>query len=124
MTPLPGCGCSNGAASATRWLSLTYGIDTTVTMFRIVDGEVRVERGYVRPEDAVPEPELEGEAESNGIEVDSPEGTEGQGTGSPVPEEREEDEEHGIKPIPDRLITELMAYRMLALRDALAQVGN
>jgi len=92
-------------------------------MFRVVDGEVRVERGYVRPEDesAVPEPELEGEAESNGIEVDSPEGTEGQGTGSPVPEEREEDEEQGIKPIPDRLMTELTAYRTLALRDALAQ---
>jgi ParB family chromosome partitioning protein len=123
MTPLLGCGCSNAAASSTRRLSLTYGIDTTATMFRVVDGEVRVERGYVRPEDesAVSETELEGEAESNGIEVDAPEGTEGQGTGSPVPEGREEDEEQGIKPIPDRLITELMAYRTLALRDALAQ---
>lgn len=36
-------------------------------------------------------------------------------------EEREEEEEQAIKPIPDRLITELMAYRTLALRDALAQ---
>jgi hypothetical protein len=71
-------------------------------MSRVVEGEVRVERGYVRPEDesAVPEPELEGEAESNGIEAVSPQGTKAQGTGSPVPEEREEEEEQGIKPIP------------------------
>ena len=33
-------------------------------------------------------------------------------------EEREEEEEQGIKPIPDRSITELTAYRTLALREA------
>ncbi|MFX4978948.1 hypothetical protein ABTC37_19955, partial [Acinetobacter baumannii] len=32
----------------------------------------------------------------------------------------EPDQEEGIKPIPDRLMTELTAYRTLALRDALA----
>jgi ParB family chromosome partitioning protein len=37
-----------------------------------------------------------------------------------VSEEREEEEEQGIKPIPDRLMTELTAYRTLALRDALS----
>ena len=36
-------------------------------------------------------------------------------------EEHEEEEEQGIKPIPDRLMTELTAYRTFALRDALAQ---
>src|SRR5262249_55064138 len=86
-------------------------------------GKLRVERGYVRLEDepAVHEHELEGEAESNGIEADSPGGTNAQRTGSPVSEEREEEEEQGIKPIPDWLMTELTAYRTLALRDALAQ---
>jgi ParB family chromosome partitioning protein len=37
-----------------------------------------------------------------------------------VSEEHEEEEEQGIKPIPDRSITELTAYCTLALRDALA----
>jgi len=38
--------------------------------------------------------------------------------GQPVPSE--EDEEDGIKPLPERLMTELTAHRTLALRDALA----
>ena len=56
----------------------------------------------------------------NGIEAASQEEAEA-GIGSPAPDERDEEEEQGIKPIPDRLMTELTAYRTLALRDALAQ---
>ena len=44
----------------------------------------------------------------------------GAGSSSAAQEELTEEEE-GIKPIPDRLMTELTAYRTLALRDALAQ---
>jgi ParB family chromosome partitioning protein len=86
-------------------------------------GALRVERGYVRPEDepAVARPEPEGDTQANSIEVASSEAAEVQGTNSFAPGERDEEEEQGIKPIPDRLMTELTAYRTLALRDALAQ---
>jgi ParB family transcriptional regulator, chromosome partitioning protein len=57
----------------------------------------------------------------DGIEAASQEGAEVHGISSPAPDERDEEEEQGIKPIPDRLMTELTAYRTLALRDALAQ---
>jgi ParB family chromosome partitioning protein len=87
-------------------------------------GALRIERGYIRPEDepAIPEAQPESDTESSSIEA--AQGTtavEAPGVSSPSPEEREEDEEQGIKPIPDRLMTELTAYRTLALRDALAQ---
>ena len=86
------------------------------------DGDLRIERGYVRPEDEAPaEPDADGEA---------PEGSEddgdvqrtvitigGDGSSTAVDAAEEED---GIKPLPDRLVTELTAHRTLALRDALA----
>ena len=86
-------------------------------------GELRVERGYIRPEDepAIPEAQPESDAESNSVQSASQDAAEGPDVSSPSPEEREEDEEQGIKPIPDRLMTELTAYRTLALREALAQ---
>jgi ParB family chromosome partitioning protein len=86
-------------------------------------GHLRVDRGYVRPEDEAPvepEPEPEVEAENNEavavaargdadpVRVDS--------TASPEPEGDE-----GLKPIPDRLLTELTAWRTLALRHALGE---
>jgi ParB family chromosome partitioning protein len=86
-------------------------------------GALRIERGYIRPEDepASPEARPESDAESNSIETASQDAAEAPGVSSPGPEEHEEEEEQGIKPIPDRLMTELTAYRTLALRDALAQ---
>jgi ParB family chromosome partitioning protein len=85
-------------------------------------GALRIERGYIRPEDepAIPEAQPETMA-STAMKAESQDASEAQGVSSPSPEEREEDEEQGIKPIPDRLMTELTAYRTLALRDALAQ---
>ncbi|MDZ3836989.1 MAG: ParB/RepB/Spo0J family partition protein [Rhodospirillales bacterium] len=86
------------------------------------DGDLRIERGYVRPEDEAPaEPDADGEA---------PEGSEDDGdvqrtvitiggNGSSAGAETAE-EDDGIKPLPDRLVTELTAHRTLALRDALA----
>ena len=86
-------------------------------------GALRVERGCVRPEDepAVPQAEGEVDAERSAIPAAtsaSGDKTEGQ-TGTSANTE-EPDQEEGIKPIPDRLMTELTAYRTLALRDALA----
>lgn len=85
------------------------------------DGTLRIERGFVRPEDELPvEPEIEpaeaepaeqavgGEDDENGtLEADAP-----------LPDS-EEDE--GLSPISDRLMTELTAHRTLGLRQALGE---
>jgi ParB family chromosome partitioning protein len=81
-------------------------------------GALRVERGYVRTEDetVVPVPESEPDGIDDG--TDSSDAIE---TGSPVTEPAEEPEEDGLKPLPDRLMTELTAHRTLALRQALGE---
>jgi ParB family chromosome partitioning protein len=84
------------------------------------DGGLQIARGYVRREDEVPE---EGEP---GVVPSAPEGsirrptiiTVGGDAGSPDAEASDEDD--GIKPLSERLVTELTAHRTLALRDALA----
>ncbi|MBS4003903.1 MAG: ParB/RepB/Spo0J family partition protein, partial [Afipia sp.] len=93
------------------------------------EGFLLVDRGYVRPEDEAPvvdDPETE---------ADTAEGRTGDGQaaaggiqravitigGAPVePVDEDDDDDDTIKPLPDRLITELTAHRTLALRDALA----
>jgi ParB family chromosome partitioning protein len=84
-------------------------------------GMLRVERGYVRPEDepVVTKPEPQAAPDSGAAQAAAPEGAAPGGNGRGAPEEPDEDE--GAKPIPDRLMTELTSYRTLALRDALAQ---
>ena len=87
------------------------------------DGSLRVERGFVRPEDELPvaqEPEAE-VATVERVADNDDESVASAGTFSasaPVPEP-EEDE--GIKPLSDRLITELTAHRTLALRQAVGE---
>jgi ParB family chromosome partitioning protein len=89
------------------------------------DGSISVDRGYVRPEDEAPaSTDTGGDAGSDG--------NAGEGGESSAPTvqravitvggqpEAEEDEEDAVKPLPDRLVSELTAYRTLALRDALA----
>jgi hypothetical protein len=82
---------------------------------------LRVERGYVRPEDelVVPKSEPETDTEAGAVDAPAVEGVEPEVSSPADREEPEEDE--GLKPISDRLLTELTAYRTLALRDALAQ---
>jgi ParB family chromosome partitioning protein len=91
------------------------------------NGKLTVERGYVRPEDERPV-ELEGDdvqevgdhatGESRTPAIQRAVITIG---GQPAPAAVEEDdEEDGIKPLPERLVTELTAHRTLALRDAVA----
>jgi ParB family chromosome partitioning protein len=91
--------------------------------FVSVDGSgmLHVERGYVRPKDepVVTKPEPQADPDSGATQAAAPEGTEPGSNGPTALEEPDEDE--GVKPIPDRLMTELTAYRTLALRDALAQ---
>ena len=82
-------------------------------------GRLRVDRGYVRPEDETLV-ETEPDTATN----------DGQGTqalsepeidGQPEPETRELEEDEALKPMPDRLMTELTAHRTLALRHALGE---
>ena len=81
------------------------------------DGRLRIDRGYVRPED---EPVAEGQNDgANGGNADVSDGATVTVTGQAAPIGGDDDDE-AIKPLPDRLVSELTAERTLALRDALA----
>jgi len=82
------------------------------------DGALLVDRGYVRPEDEVPVEQSNGSDEGNPDTSATPRTTiTVAGAGEP---EADEEEDDGIKPLPDRLVMELTAHRTLALRDAVA----
>lgn len=92
-----------------------------------VDGSLSIERGYVRPEDESVADAEEGAAdavsESAGEDSGMPSGV---ATANVVPigaASGGDDEEDGeiLKPLPDRLVAELTAWRTLALQDAFAQ---
>lgn len=93
------------------------------------DGQLRIDRGYVRPADEPPVPEPEPTPEVDGAYARAVEHiaarfegedaaaatVSGDSVAEPQPEE-----EDGMRPIPDRLLSELTAYRTVALREALA----
>ncbi len=90
-------------------------------------GALKVERGYIRPEDELPipsEPEADmggggGSAEPDyAISYASSGGSTIHGNPEPATEPEEDD---GIKALPDRLLTELTAHRTLALRNAMGE---
>jgi ParB family chromosome partitioning protein len=85
------------------------------------DGHLRVERGYVRPEDEMPiEQELVSaeDGEAARAMAASYEGDEAIVATEP---EAEPEEDEGLSPISDRLMTELTSHRTLGLRHALGQ---
>ncbi|MHB0698972.1 ParB/RepB/Spo0J family partition protein [Roseomonas mucosa] len=83
------------------------------------DGSLSIDRGYVRAED---EPQAEPDAEAfEGDQPDTPAVQRAVITIGGKPAEPEDDEEDGIKPLPERLVIELTAHRTLALRNALAE---
>jgi len=77
------------------------------------DGTLKQERGWIRPEDQIA-PEADAEASTDGAVSAQPASVT---IGDPDVEEPET-----IKPLPDKLLVELTAYRTLALRNAVA--GN
>src|SRR3546814_8266786 len=89
------------------------------------DGSPSVDRGFVRPED-VPHVRTDGgEGSETDTEFVGPASPSVQRAvitigGQPV-EPEEDDEDDGIKPLPERLDIELTAYRTLALRNAVAR---
>ena len=103
--------------------------------FVSIDGEgrLRVERGYVRPEDelpiaAEPEPDMEvvdsPDADPDSVEPAAAQAVRAGTDGNVIhglAQAAEPEEDEGIKPLPDRLLTELTAHRTLALRVALGE---
>ena len=94
-------------------------------------GVLRIERGYVRPEDEPPvaaaaeDERAGGDADVHGAadpDTMSASGDEPGTVGGPGVEEPDEDE--GVRPLSDRLLTELSAHRTLALRDAVANEAD
>ncbi|TWB00743.1 ParB/RepB/Spo0J family partition protein [Gluconacetobacter diazotrophicus] len=88
------------------------------------DGTLLVERGFVLTEDMLAEPE-DSHDEAEGYDdtvVHHGTGDDVEGIGMEDTFDPEPEEEDGLKPLSDRLLTELTAWRTLALRDAF--VGN
>ena len=117
---------------------VVYSLDDLVIAgaFLSIDGQgrLRVERGYVRPEDEVPVVMADdadgdpgtgdgGRSSAAGSNADGGDATDGSdpsrgntGTGT-----SDADEDEGLKPLPDRLLTELTACRTVALREAIGR---
>ncbi|MBU0557571.1 MAG: ParB N-terminal domain-containing protein [Alphaproteobacteria bacterium] len=89
------------------------------------DGSLRIERGFVRPEDELPiEPEqgaVSGDHNSHADNGTSHEGAQVDIESNNVEVAAEPEEDESLRPIPDRLMSELTAHRTLALRDAVAR---
>jgi ParB family chromosome partitioning protein len=85
-------------------------------------GALRIERGYVRPEDepSVEDEPNEGQAgEPDGVAAATSSSDSISSDAEPAPVNGE-DEDDGLKPLSDRLLGDLTAFRTVALRDRLA----
>ncbi|ANP90192.1 ParB/RepB/Spo0J family partition protein [Rhizobium leguminosarum] len=81
-------------------------------------GELKIERGFVRPEDEPkaetdPSPDVGDDGADHGSDLRVTGAAGGEGT-------QPDDEDETIKPLPDRLVLDLTAARTVALRNALA----
>ncbi len=86
------------------------------------DGRLRIDRGYVRPED---EPVTDaGDATANAQSAEQASGPAITVAGQVQDEQAADDEDDAIRPLPDRLISELTAVRTVALRNVLAGDPN
>jgi ParB family chromosome partitioning protein len=88
------------------------------------DGSLHIDRGYVRPEDEAPQPGVDADGADIEGETHDPAAPAVQRAvitigGQSV--EAEDEEDDAIKPLPERLVIELTAYRTLALRNAVAE---
>ncbi|MBK6299394.1 MAG: ParB N-terminal domain-containing protein [Sphingomonadales bacterium] len=86
------------------------------------DGRLRVDRGYVRPEDELAAEDADAPVGAEAAELAS--GPAITVSGQVQNEQAPEDEDDAIRPLPDRLVSELTAERTLALRDALANAPD
>lgn len=90
------------------------------------DGDIVVDRGYVRPEDEAPVAVDGGDAEADGEDggVYAPATPSVQRAvitiGGQELEGDDDEDDDGVKPLPERLVIELTAHRTLALRESVA----
>jgi ParB family chromosome partitioning protein len=89
------------------------------------DGTLSVDRGYVRPEDEAPAAGSEAEGPNRDVSTDAGKSRSSSAARAVITigrqaESDEEEEDGTIRPLPDRLVSELTAFRTLALRDAVA----
>ncbi len=84
------------------------------------DGQVRIERGFIRPQDEPPAAELPAGDGEGGAQ---PEARPQDGGDDRADEESEVEEDNGA-PLSERLVLDLTARRTAALRDVLAQDAN
>jgi ParB family chromosome partitioning protein len=91
------------------------------------EGELVVDRGYVRSEDEAPIVADSTGCEAGGIEDDTWQAVDRDGVQRTVisiggqPADQEDEDDGGIRPLPERLVGELTAHRTLALQNALAE---
>jgi ParB family chromosome partitioning protein len=84
-------------------------------------GVLHVERGYVQPEDELPAESEDGDTEDDRTETEvSASGTGPDPDDESAVDDPDEDENEGVRPLSDRLMTDLTTHRTLALRDAIA----
>ena len=91
-------------------------------------GALRVERGYVRPEDEAPVASPDEEEEHESVDGSDAPGASTNGATAPRgsasrpadPVAEADEDEGGVRPLSDRLMTDLTAHRTLALREAVA----
>ncbi|HEV2598623.1 ParB/RepB/Spo0J family partition protein [Sphingopyxis sp.] len=88
------------------------------------DGTIRVDRGFVRREDepVVDDGDSDGDAVDGQAVDESGEGAVGVAASPPESADGGEREEEGLKLLPDRIVSDLTAWRTLALQDSFA--GN
>ncbi|WP_337180543.1 ParB/RepB/Spo0J family partition protein [Sphingopyxis granuli] len=85
------------------------------------DGSIRIDRGYVRPEDELVDDEEAAGDDASGTEV-APVAVADAALAAQPPENADNGEgAEELKPLPDRLFSDLTAWRTLALQDAFAQ---
>lgn len=89
------------------------------------DGGLSIDRGYVRPEDEAPaaadgDGEVATDVDRHGGSDPSPSVIQRAVITVGGQPEADDDDDDTVKPLPDRLMSELTAYRTLALRDAVA----
>jgi ParB family chromosome partitioning protein len=86
------------------------------------DGTLRIERGYVRAEDEAPASPIEGDRgdEAEGSQNGTVERAVITIDGTSAEPVTDPDDDDGLRPLSERLVSELTAHRTLALRDAVA----
>jgi ParB family chromosome partitioning protein len=86
-----------------------------VFLFLGQDGQVRIERGFVRPRDEPSEPVEEGDDGENAFQTEDGDAAE--------ESSNDDDQDHGdiLAPLSERLIADLTAHRTAGLADRLAQ---